>query len=138
MEVPSNNSILSVNSHFFKVFKRYIEKKGKNESVADELEWINSQLLVENRKICENSVNFLIHVGNSNFGFALNSLISALPRASTINYDLIGDGIFKLMRLSDQKYGIIDKAHPGLLLISENSERMLYLSKKIEEILNNK
>lgn len=136
MEVSQINSILSLNNHFYKVFKRVVEKRGKNESVADELKWINAQLLNENRKICENAVNVLIHVGSYDFGSALNALISALSRVSSGNYDLIADGMFKLMRNVNQNYGITEKPHPGILMISESSEKMLYLSKKIEEILN--
>lgn len=128
-------SVLSINNHFYKVFKRLIEKRNKNESISAELEWINGQLLHENRKICENSVFVLIEFGNYDFGLASNCLISALPRASS-NYDLISNGIFKLLRNVNQQFGITEKIHPGILMINELSERMFYLSQKIQEILN--
>lgn len=138
MESQFVNSVLSVNNHFYKVFKRIIDKRKKNESISDEIEWINAQLLHENRKICENAVNVLIQFGVFDFILASNALISALSRTSNCNYDLIGDGIFKLLQKVNSKFGINEKPHPAILMISDSSEKMLYLSKKIEDTFENK
>lgn len=133
------NSTLSLNNHFHKAFKRLIEKKGKDEPISDELEWINKQLLHENRQICENSVIVLVHFGRAHeFAVALNSLIAALSSVSHNNFDLIADGIFKLIQNVKDQFGITEKSHPAILLISESSEKMLYLSQKIEGIINDK
>ena len=133
------NSTLSLNNHFHKVFKRLNERKGKNEPISDEIEWINKQLLHENRKICENSVIVLVQFGRAQeFAVALNSLIAALSGVSHTNFDLIADGIFKLLQNVKDQFGITEKSHPAILLISESSEKMLYLSQKIEDIINDK
>lgn len=139
MNLEINNSVLTLNNHFYKVFKRLNEKKGKNESVSDEIDWINKQLNQENRRICENTVIVLVQYGKSHdFGFSLNSLISSLSLHSNKNYDLIADGIFKLIQYVTDEFGISEKPHPAILLISESSERMLYLSQKIDEIFNSR
>lgn len=131
-----NNSVLSLNNHFYKVFKRLIEKKAKDEPHSDEIEWISNQLLHENRKISENSVIVLVQFGRSHdLAVALNALIAALSIASCSNFDLIANGIFKLLQNVNNPFGITEKPHPAILLISESSEKMLYLSQKIEEII---
>lgn len=133
-----NNSVLSLNNHFHKVFKRLIEKKGRDEPFSDEIEWINKQLLHENRKICVNSVIVLVEFGRAHeFSVALNALIAALSGVSDNNFDLIADGIFKLLQNVKDQFGITEISHPAILLISESSEKMLYLSQKIEEIIVN-
>lgn len=139
MDVPENNSVLSINNLFYKTFKVINDKKHNNESPAKEIEWLQSQIIHENPKICENSVSVLI--SSCDFGFALNSLVSALPRVSSGCYEIVADGIFKLLLADvgnkDYKcpFGIQTKAHPILLLIDDSSEKMLYLSRKIVEVL---
>lgn len=139
MEVPENSSILSINNKFYKTFKVINDKRLKDESPAKEIEWIQSQIIHENPKICENSINTLIL--SCDFGFALNSLVSALPRVSSRCYEIVADGIFKLLLAdfgeSSYKcpFGIQKKPHPLLLLIDDSSEKMLYLSKKIAGVL---
>lgn len=140
MEIPENNSVLSVNNSFYKLFRTIKDKKAKNESTAKEIEWIQAQLLSENPKICENAVNVLIL--SCDTGFALNLLISSLPRLPSGSYEIVADGMIQLL-LSDLEkpdyicpFGIQQKAHPFLLLVDESSEKMLYLSKKIVDIFN--
>lgn len=133
MEI-SQNSIFLLNNQFYKVYKRLISSKSKNESTKEDIEWITSQLTSENRRNCENAVNVLTEI--EDYGLSLNSLISALSRSSSGNFDLIADGIFKLLLNVEQDFGITEKHHPGILLISsESNERMLYLSHKIEDII---
>ena len=139
MDVPRNNSVLSTNNNFYKIYKTIDEKKSRNEPATKELEWIQSQLLSDDSKIAENAVNVLIL--SCDVGFALNSFVVALPRLSNGNHELVADGIIQLL-LSDLKtpeykcqFGIHQKAHPMLLLIDESSEKMLYLSMKIIGIL---
>lgn len=139
MEVPENNSVFSINNSFYKVFKTLNDKKLKNESTAKEVEWIQSQLVHENPKICENSVNVLISFYD--FGFAVNSLVSALPRVSSGCWEIVADGIFKLLltevvhKENKCLFGTHTKPHPLLLLIDDSSEKMLYLSRKIVGVL---
>lgn len=139
MEISANISILALNNQFYKRFKRLIEKKSKNESISEELEWINTKLIDENRNICENAVNILVEFGRKQDpAFSLNALISSLSRVSNENYDLIADGIFKLLQNINCDFGIIEKAHPAIIFINESSERMLYLSNKIAESFKNR
>lgn len=142
MDLPENNSVLSINNSFYKVFKTLKDKRSKNESTAKEVEWIQSQLLSENSRICENGVNVLISSCGAGIevGFALNSLVSSLPRLAA-NYEIVADGIIKLLLLdvdrSDYRcpFGIQNKPHPLLLLIDDSNEKMLYLSLKIAGII---
>mgnify|MGYP003513627103 CR=1 FL=1 len=142
--VPIKNSVLSVNNHFHKVFKKLIDKKNKNDSIATEIEWISSQLTNETRQICENAANVLVEYGKIfDQGFSLNLLVSSFSRIQNSNFDLIANGIFKLLLESmrnsenyENQFGITNKIHPVSLLISEsNNLKMLYLSQKIEETL---
>jgi hypothetical protein len=142
MEVPENNSVLSVNHSFYKIFKTIKDKRAKNEATAKEVEWIQAQLLSENPKICANAVNVLIL--SCDTGFALNSLVSTLPRLTTGSYEIVADGMIQLLlrdlESPDYKcsFGIQQKVHPLLLLVDESNEKMLYLSKLIVGILNHK
>lgn len=141
MEVPENNSVLSVNNSFHKVYKIIKDKNRKNESSAKELEWIQAQLLSENPKICENSVNILILSPEIDVGFALSSLVSSLPRLSAGTYEIVADGMTKLLMFDVERpnyscpFGIQQKPHPLLLLVDESPEKMLFLSQKIVGIL---
>jgi hypothetical protein len=141
MDVPENNSVLSINNSFYKILKVVNDKKLKNESTTKEIEWIQSHILSENPKICENSVEVLIL--SCDFGFALNSLVSALPRASSGCYEIVADGIFNLLladvRNKDYKcqFGIPKKPHPLIQMIDDSSQKMLYLSRKIAGVLKN-
>lgn len=139
MEIPQNNSVLSINNSFYKFFKTIEDKRNKNEATGKEIEWIQAQLLSEKPKICENAVNVLIL--SCDVGFSLNCLVSTLPRVPIGSYEIIADGLIKLLLLDiespDYKcpFDIQKKSHPMLLLIDESSERMLYVSKKIVGIL---
>lgn len=141
MDVPENNSVLSINNSFYKLFKTINEKKSKNESTAKELESIQSQLLSENTKICSNAVNVLIL--SSDFGFALNCLVSTLPRVKAGSYEIVADGVIQLLLQDAEKseykcpFDITKKPHPMLQLIDESSEKMLFLSQKIIGISTN-
>lgn len=137
MDPQINNSVLSVNNQFYKVFKRIIDKKGKNASTKEEIEWINNHLLHENPKICECAVTVLVHLGKSEFGLSLNYLISALSSNSfNQHFEIIANGIFKLLQSTSTEFEITEKAHPAILLISPSTERMNYLTQKIEDIFN--
>lgn len=138
MEVPTNNSVLYINNHFHKLFKKIVEKKGKNEPITVEVDWLNSQLVGDDRKICKNSCDVFVHYGKKyDAGFSLNALLSAYSRLKNDNYDIIADGIFDLL-LSSQacNFGILNKPHPGIILINDSTTRMIYLSKKIEDIFS--
>lgn len=144
MEAPENNSVLSVNNSFYKIYKTLKEKKRKNESIVKETEWIQSQLLSGNPKICENAVNLLILCSGSSeieVGFALSSIISSLPRLLDGTYEILTDGLIKLLLLDLDSpdyscpFGIQYKPHPMLLLIDESPDKMLFLSQKIVRIL---
>jgi hypothetical protein len=141
MEVSEQNSVLSTNNAFYKSLKVINDKKLNKESTAKEIEWIQSQILNENPKICENSVNILIL--SCDYGFALNSLVSALPRVSSGCYEILADGIFKLLLndvgKKDYKcpFDIQKKPHPLLLLIQDSSEKMMYLSRRVVGVLRN-
>lgn len=146
MESQHNNSVLSTNNSFFKIFKALKDKKAKNESISQEIEKLQVQLQSENPKVCENAVNVLIsstEIGVE-VGFVLNSLVSSLPRLSAGCYVIVADGIIKLLLRDLEKadyscpFGIQLKAHPMLLLLddSNDNEKMLYLSTKVESILN--
>lgn len=145
MEVSERNSVLSINNSFFKVFQTIKEKKCKNEATNKEIDWIQSQLLNENPKICANAVNVLISscgIG-IDIGFALNTLVSTLPRIEDNNYAIVAGGMFELLLsdLSKENYdcqfGIFKKPHPLLLLLDDSSDRMLFLSQKLTSILKN-
>lgn len=141
MDVPENNSVLSINNSFYKLFKTINEKKGKNESTAKEIETIQAQLLSENTKICSNAVNVLI--SSSDFGFALNCLVSTLPRVKAGSYEIVAEGIIQLLLQDAEKpnykclFDITKKPHPMLQLIDESSDKMLFLSQKIIGIVEN-
>lgn len=142
MDLPEHNSVLSINNSFYKVFQTLKDKKSKNESTTKEVEWIQAQLLSENPRICENGVNLLILSCGAGVevGFALNSLVSTLPRL-TSNYEIVADGIIRLLLVDVERcdyrfpFGILHKPHPLLLLIDDSSEKMLFLSLKIAEII---
>lgn len=144
MDLQENKSVLSVNNTFYKLYKAAKDKKRKKEAIAIEIECIQKQLLNENPKICENAVNVLISLSGSviEVGFALNSMISTLPRLPSGTYEILADGVIKLLLLDVHEpaykcpFGIQTKPHPLLLLIDESSEKMLFLSQKIVEILN--
>lgn len=149
MEIPDNLPILAVNNSFFKLFKIISEKHRKYESITKEIEWINEQLICENRRKCETSKFLLVHLVRSaviEFGHALNYIISALPRVPAANNDIIADGLFQLLLLEVEKskadykcpFGIIQKPHPALLLLENTSDKMLYLSKKIQVLLESR
>lgn len=143
MDVPENNSVLSVNNSFYKVYKTLKDKKRKNEPIAKEIEWIQAQLLSENLKLCENAINVLISSCGSaiEIGIALSCVISTLPRLPATSYEIVADGMVKLLLLDVDRsdyicpFGIQQKPHPLLLLIDESPEKMLFLSQKIVEIL---
>lgn len=139
MDLQENNSVLSINNSFYKTYKVISDKKLKNESSGKEIELLQSQIINENPKVCENSVNVLI--SSCEFGFALNSLVSTLPRVLSGCYEIVADGIFKLL-LTDVRnkdyvcpFGIDSKPHPILQLIGDSSDKMLYLSRKIVGVL---
>lgn len=139
MDVNKNNSALSINNSFYKIFKTINDKKSKNEVITKELEWVQSQLLINNRRICENAVN--VFISSCEVGFTLKCFISALPQLPRENYEIVADGIIQLL-LTDLRnpdyecqFGILTKAHPMLLLIDESNEKMLYLSSKTTAIV---
>lgn len=140
MEIHENNSLLSINNSFYKLLRTINDKKAKNESTAKELEWIQAQLLSESPKIAANAVNVLIL--SNDVGFALNCLVSTLPRLTAGIFVTIAEGIFQLLLQDAGKLGyecpfeIIKKPHPLLLMIDESSERMLFVSQKIVGIVN--
>ncbi|CRL03317.1 CLUMA_CG016502, isoform A [Clunio marinus] len=140
MNFPQNNSILSINNNFYKILLKIHENKRNNQSYTKEIEWIKEQLLNENRNFCENAVNVLIDANDN--GFALNTLVSTLSRLPSTNFEIVADGIFKIL-LNDLKFpnykcpfGILQKAHPLLFLIDGSVERMLYFSQKIIKVLS--
>lgn len=141
MEISENNSVLSVNNSFHKRSNTINEKKSKNESTVKETEWIQAQLLSENPKICENAVNVLISTCDA--GFALNCFIATIPRLPAGTYEIVADGIFRLLSQDLAKPGykcsfdIQRRPHPLLLLIDDSSEKMLFLSLRIVGILRN-
>lgn len=142
MEVNENNSVLSINNSFYKVFQAIKDKKSKNEATNKEVDWIQLQLLSENQKICSNAVIALVSVCGIETGFALNSFVSALPRTPTCNFEIVANGMFELLLsdISTENYncpfGILYKPHPLLLLLDDSSDRMLFLSHKIVAVLN--
>lgn len=146
MDLPQNISVLSLNNNFYKVLKTIKDKNQKNESVAAEVEWIQSQLLSENSKICENAVNVLISSCGAgiDFGLVLNTLLSTLPRVQQGSFEIVADGLIRILLLDLEKpnyvcpFGILTKAHPLVLLFDGSSEKMLFLSTKIVGILKNR
>ena len=141
MEIPENISVLLINNSFYKVLKSLKDKKRKNDSIAKEIEWIQAHLLSENPKICENAVNVLISCHEIEVGLALNCIVSTLPRLQAGTFEIVADGMIKLLirdvcRLDYScPFGIQLKTHPMLLLIDESPEKMLFVSQKIVEIL---
>lgn len=142
MEVKENNSILSINNSFYKVFQTIKEKRSKNEATNKEIDWIQLQLLSKSPKLCANAVNVLISDCGIEIGFALNSLVSALPRITAASYEIVANGMFELL-LSDLSrehyecpFGVLIKPHPLLILLDDSSERMLFFSRRIVSMLN--
>ena len=146
MEIPKNNSILSINNSFYKILKIIEDKKLKNEPFSKELDWIQSQILSEDPKFCQNAMSILISVND--FGFALNCLMLSLPNVSSKCYEVFTDGVFSLLlrdlNVKDYKSHFeTSKTHPVLLLIKTFkleicNVKMLYLSKKIVGVLKNR
>ena len=141
MEVPKN-SVLYINNYFHKIFKKISEKKSKNEAITTEIDWINSQIINDNRNICRNACDVLLKFGKRyDSGFAINTLVSAYSRIKNDNFDIISDAVFNLLlenvKESFCQFGIVNKPHPVLIFISEtNTAKMIYLSKKIEDIIS--
>ncbi|KAG5678680.1 hypothetical protein PVAND_008331 [Polypedilum vanderplanki] len=141
MELSTNNSNLFISNHFYKVFKTITDKKAKNESIASEIEWLNSQLMSENRKFCENACLSIVLFGKKHdFGFALNALISAFSRIKNDNFDLLTDAMMDLLlkNLNEcQNFQILEKPHPLILLLKEvETTKLMYLSIKIDDVFN--
>lgn len=140
MEIPENNSTLSINNSFFKLFKAIEDKRAKGESTTKEIEWIQSQVQSENPRIVANAV---VLICSGEFGFALNSLVLVLPRLPINIYEIVADGIIQLLLLDVDKteykcqFAIQHKPHPLLQLIDESSEKMFYFSQRVVGILNN-
>lgn len=138
MDFQENYSTLSVNNSFYKTFKIINDKKLKNESTIKEIEWIQSKLH-QNPKFCENSVNVILRLND--FGFAMNTLVSILPIVSEDCFQIVADGIFKLLLIDvnsknyKSPFGISTKPHPLLLLVDDSNEKLLYLSMKIVGVL---
>ena len=134
MEIPDNNSVLTTNNAFFKMFNRIKDKTIKKESIDKEIEWIQIKLLSENAKISSNAVNLLVSL-RSEIGhrIAFNILISSLQRLPEGTYEIVVVGIIQMLMCSECFYGIND--HPLLVLLQENSEKMFFLSSKIVKML---
>ncbi|XP_070501071.1 uncharacterized protein [Chironomus tepperi] len=138
--MDTKNSVLYINNHFHKMFKKISEKKSKNESIATEIDWINSQIVSDNRNTCRNACEILIKFGKRyDSGFAINALISGYSRLKNDNFDILSDAIFNLLlenvKESGCQFGIVNKPHPAIIFINEtNTAKMMYLSKKIEDI----
>lgn len=143
MEVPAKNSVLHINNHFHKIFKKLSEKKSKNETITTEIDWINSQIISDNRNNCRNACDVLVKFGRKyDSGFAINTLISGYSRLKNDNFDIVSDAVFNLLldniKSSSCQFGIVNKSHPAIIFINEsNTSKMIYLSKKIEDILLN-
>ncbi|CAG9799476.1 unnamed protein product [Chironomus riparius] len=142
MEMTTKNSVLYNNNYFHKIFKKISEKKSRNEVITTEIDWINSQIINDNRNICINACNVLIKFGKRHdSGFAINTLVSSYSRIKNDNFDIISDAVFNLLlenvKESACQFGIVNKPHPALIFINEtNTAKMIYLSKKIEDIIS--
>lgn len=133
------------NKQFQNVLETIQNKNKKKESIATELEWIQSQLLSEDAKICESAANVLFSsckIG-IDYGLVLNTILFALSRIGKDGYELLSDALFRILLLDLDKpnyvcpFGILTKAHPLLILIDDSSEKMLHLSQKIVGVLKN-
>lgn len=138
MTHSENKAGFALNKQFQNIQKIIIEKKSKNESSTSEIEWLIQQLYEKNPKSCDNAVNVLI--STSDHGFALNTLLSALQKIDIGNYFIVADGIFKILLLDIAKSGykcpfkIHQQIHPVIFMVEDSSEKMLYLSRKINSI----
>jgi len=142
MEVPNKCSVLYVNNYFHKILKIICEKRSKNEPITTEIEWIKDQIVSNDRNICTNVCDVLMKFGKKyDSGFAINALLSGYSRLKNNNFDIISDAVFSLLlenvKESECQFGIINKPHPAIIFINEeNTSKMIYLSKKIEDIIS--
>ncbi|CAO1321037.1 unnamed protein product [Diamesa hyperborea] len=145
MELNSKNSNFIINNAIYKVYKTVIEKKEKKESIDKEADLLISYCSGENSissaaVLC---IHKLTKSDNLEVGIALNWLLSAVARVESRGFCIVADGIIDILLLDLKRkkskyvcpFGIQQKKHPLLTLLENTPERMLYLSKKIDDII---